>query len=68
MKKEDQDGGRPQQVACSPNTIASARDPVVVCHVGLLLLHAITAKEWHSPTGSRMQQVLSSLDVLVHGH
>ena len=35
---------------------------------GLLLLHAITAKGWHSPTGSRLQQVLSSLDVLVHGH
>ena len=39
-----------------------------MCHVGLLQLHAITAKGWHSPTGSRMQQVLSSLDVLVHGH
>ena len=23
---------------------------------------------WHPPTGSRMQQVLSSLDVLVNGH
>ena len=29
------------------------------CQVGLLLLHAITGG--HSPTGSRMQQVLSSL-------
>ena len=38
------------------------------CQVGLFLLHAITAKGWHSPTGSRMQQVLSSLDVLVVGH
>ena len=49
-------------------TVASARDPGAVCHVGLLPLHAIAAKGWHSPTGSRMQQVLSSLDVLVHGH
>ena len=39
-----------------------------MCHVGLLLLHAITAKVWHSPTGSRMQQVLTSLDVLMHIH
>ena len=36
--------------------------------VGMLQLHAITAKGWHSPTGSRMQQVLSSLDVPVQGH
>ena len=37
------------------------------CQVGLFLLHAITAKGWHSPTGSRMQQVLSSIHVLVVG-
>ena len=39
-----------------------------MCHVGLLQLHAVTAKEWHSPRGSRVQQVLSSLDVHMHGH
>ena len=39
-----------------------------LCHLGLFLLHAITAKVWHSPTGSRMQRVLALLDVLVHGH
>ena len=39
-----------------------------MCHVGLFLLHAVMAKVWHSPTSSRMQQVLSLLDVLVHGH
>ena len=38
------------------------------CRVSLFLLHAITAKGWHSPTGSRMQRVLALLDVLVHGH
>ena len=38
------------------------------CWVSLFLLHAITAKEWHSTTGSRMQRVLALLDVLVHGH
>ena len=39
-----------------------------LCHLGLLSLYAIMAKGWHSPTGSRMQQVRSSLDVLIHGH
>ena len=38
------------------------------CHVGLLLLHAITAKGCHSPTGSRTQQVRASHDVLMHCH
>ena len=28
-----------------------------MCHLGLFSLHAITAKGWHSPTGSRIQQV-----------
>ena len=28
-----------------------------MCRLGMLPLHAITAKVWHSPTGSRMQQV-----------
>ena len=27
-----------------------------MCHVGLLPLHAVTTKGWHSPTSSRMQQ------------
>ena len=30
-----------------------------LCRVSLLLLHAITAKGWHFPIGSRMQQVCS---------
>ena len=30
-----------------------------MCHVGHFLLHAVTAKEWHFSTGSRMQQVCS---------
>ena len=28
-----------------------------MCHLGLFSLHAITARRWHSPTGSRIQQV-----------
>ena len=32
------------------------------------LAYAIMAKGWHSPTGSRTQQVHSSLDVHIHGH
>ena len=38
------------------------------CQVSLFLLHAITASGWHSPTSSRMQRVLASLDVFLHGH
>ena len=36
--------------------------------LALLPLHAITAKGWHSPTGSRTQQVHSSHDIHIHGH
>ena len=39
-----------------------------LCHLGLFSPYAITAKKWHSPTGSRTQQVQSSLDVHSHGH
>ena len=38
------------------------------CHLGLFSPYAIMAKVWHSPTGSRTQQVRSSLDVHTHGH
>ena len=38
-------------------TVTSACDLGVMCHLGLFPLHAITAKGWHSPTGSRKQQV-----------
>ena len=38
-------------------TVTSACDLGVMCHLGLFPLHAITAKGWHSPTGSRRQQV-----------
>ena len=31
-----------------------------MCRLGLFLLLAITSKEWHSPTGSRIQQVPST--------
>ena len=53
-------GTRPYRHVCLP--------PLVRARLTCSLLHAITAKGWYSPTGSRMQQVLSSLDVLVHGH
>ena len=39
-----------------------------LCHLGLFSLYAITAKGWHSLTGSRTQQVHPSLDVHIHAH
>ena len=39
-----------------------------MCPLGLFSPPAIRAKGWHFPTGSRTQQVRSSLDVHTHGH
>ena len=41
-------------------TVTSTCDLGVMCHLSLIPLHAITAKGWHSPTGSHIQQVPSS--------
>ena len=52
-------GPRPYIHLRLPPLIVSPWPVLTVCDNG---------QGWHSPTGSRTQQVRSSLDVLIHGH
>ena len=64
-------GRHAERIATAREEVLPSLPPATLAQCAMLAFSYCKRSQprgWHSPTGSRMQQVLALLDVLVHGH